>query len=275
MAILNFSKSYHRFSYILPALKGLAIFLIVIYHIWGYTKSYPLFSQFIAASKNSHIFSRLAEIFLNVFCLLGKEGVHFFLIASGFGLAASWWRSNYTINSEFNSEFNNTSWLNFWQRRLLRLLPMYWLAHFLALIIAWMQPEWVPFGQDILQSGFRAIEAFFFSLTTLRNFVSSYFYFLNPTWWYIGLSVQLYLIFPLLIRIGKRWGWSFLLLASLFISLFYRFFILYFPWGNLGTKELMLGAIFPARLFEFVFGIVLAISILEINNQDIKNIRFW
>ncbi len=78
MAILNLSKSYQGFSYILPALKGLAIFLIVVYHLWGYTKSYPLFSQFIATSKNNNIFSSLAEIFLNIFCLLGKEGVHFF-----------------------------------------------------------------------------------------------------------------------------------------------------------------------------------------------------
>ncbi len=197
----------------------------------------------------------------------GKRRGAFFLIASGFGLAASWWRSNYTINS--------TSLITFWRRRLLRILPLYWLAHILALIIAWIQPDWVPFGQDILQSGFRAIEALLFSLTTLRNFVSTYFYFLNPTWWYIGLSVQLYLIFPLLILIGKRWGWSFLLFASLFISLIYRILILYFPGINLGAKELMLGAMFPARLFEFVFGIVLAISILEINNQDINNIRLW
>lgn len=263
--------NYQRLSKLLPAFKGWAIFTIVAYHLWGYSKGWLLFSQVYAAFSRGGV-NGLFEAILNIFCLLGEYGVHIFISASGFGLAASWWRGGKAAGNTFRL----FDILKFWQRRLLRLFPLYWLAHGLALILAWVQPAWVPFGREVLNRGvFDTILASFASFTTLRNFSLDYYFFLNAAWWYVGLAVQFYLIFPILVWFGKRWGWSILLLVSLLITLLYRGIIVSLSLNEMTTDILLRGAFFPTRLFGFVFGIVLAISLLEPAAKDFKGVCRW
>ncbi|WP_017720223.1 acyltransferase family protein [Kamptonema formosum] len=248
-----------RLSQSLPALKGLAIFLVVVYHLWGYTKGYQLASEIAISSFRSGVKGFLEGI-LNIFCLLGEQGVAIFIIASGFGLASSWWRKT-SSPGKVSRPFEI---IGFWRRRLLRLLPLYWLAHGVALLQAVVQPAWVPFGREVLNRGATdATAATVASLTTLRNFIPDYYFFLNAAWWYVGLAVQLYLIFPLLVTVGKRWGWTVLLLSSLLIEIVDREIIVALPLNEMATDVLLRGALFPSRLFEFVFGIFLAVAMLE------------
>ncbi len=246
-----------RLSQTIPVLQGWAIFLVVVYHLWGYSKGDQLASEIALASWRSDV-KGFIEGILNIFCLLGEHGVAIFIIASGFGLASSWWRKT---SSQDSPSFEV---IGFWRRRLLRLFPLYWQAHGLALLLVLVQPAWVPFGREVIDRGvMEAIAATFARLTTLRNFIPDYYFFLNGAWWYVGLAVQLYLVFPLLISVGKRWGWPILLLGSLLIEVVYRQIILALPLSGMATDLLLRCALFPSRLFEFAFGIFLAVTLLE------------
>lgn len=253
------SNDFTRLSQALPIIKGMGITMIVVYHLWGFTRGYQPFAQIVAAAMENGV-RGLVEGGLNTICLMGEQGVHFFLIASGFGLAASWWRQQ---NGTRGGDRSFTL-LSFWRRRVLRIFPLYWVAHGLALILVLGVPAWVPFGQDIWTQGRVSVGlAWFASLTTLRNLILPYYSFLNGAWWYVGLSVQLYLMFPWLIKIGNRWSWDALLSGSLLVSLLYRGMIVGLPLDERTTDVLLRGALFPARLFEFVLGIILAIVLLE------------
>ncbi|GAP97819.1 acyltransferase family protein [Leptolyngbya sp. NIES-2104] len=250
-------STYSRFSQTLPRLKGLAILMVVTYHLWGYTRGYLNWAQILEQAQRQGVKGWL-EAIANFACLLGEQGVHFFLIASGFGLAASWWRQN-QAGKPFRA-------VTFWRRRVLRLLPLYWVAHGLAIALFFLNPAWIPFGSEIWTQGTGSIAfAIFASLTTLRNFLIQNYSFLNGAWWYVGLSIQLYLIFPVLIWIGRRWSWSVLLSGALGVSLIYRSLVVLSS-GMLEPRiveVLLKGAFFPSRLFEFVFGMILAVSLLE------------
>ncbi|MBH8566535.1 acyltransferase [Nostoc sp. CENA67] len=266
---IPFAENYNRLSQTLPAIKGLAILMVVTYHLWQYSKGSPSFFQILAASKE-YGFKSLVESLLSTLCLIGEQGVHFFLIASGFGLAASWWQ-RYQVSKSKSASF---SVISFWRRRALRLLPLYWLAHLLALGLVLIKPDYVPYGQEIFaQGGIEVGAAIIASLTTLRNMIFKYYFFLNGAWWYVGLSIQLYLVFPLLIWFGKRWGWSILLFGSLLFSLIYRLLIVFLALDTLTTDILLKGALFPSRLFEFVFGIVVAIALIKWQNLNLVNIK--
>lgn len=270
MTTTSFSQPYHRLSELLPTLKAIAILWIVLYHIWAYTKGYLKFSEITEILTENGV-KGLIEGCLNFFCLMGEQGVHIFLIASGFGLATSWWK-NYQKNQ---NNPNIIALIPFWKRRLFRIFPLYWMAHGLALLIYWINPEWVPFGQEVwTQGGLTIASAIFASLTTLRNFIMPFYTFLNGAWWYVGLIVQLYFVFPFLIRWGKRWGWQNLLISSIIISLLYRGLIVFLPLSDSVTDRLLRGAFFPSRLFEFILGIVLAIALLEQNSVS-KHLLNW
>ena len=261
-------RDYERLSEALPAIKGIAILWILFYHLWGTTQGYPKPLQVLRDALGAGV-KGLIEGSLGLFCLLGEHGVHFFLIASGFGLAASWWR-RYGVADSAQSPF---SIAKFWRRRLWRIFPLYWLAHGLVLILFAIDPKWVPFGGEIWQQGGMGIAtALAASLTTLRNLILPYYFFLNSAWWYIGLAVQLYLVFPWLMQLGKRYGWSTLLGGSLVVSWLYRLIIVLLPLKGTPTDVLIRGAIFPGRLFEFVFGIVLAVACLQLRSQPTQSV---
>ena len=245
---------YQRLSHLIPALKGLAILWIVLYHLWGYSRDY----EFSRLSWPPSL-TQGAEYILSVICMMGEHGVHIFLIASGFGLMASWWRRQQLRPVAMNQA---EIW-TFWRRRMSRILPLYGVAHVLVLGLVWINPAWVPQGELLLQGNLEAIALIILSLTTLRNFFIDYYFALNSAWWYVGLTVQLYLVFPFLVRLGQRWGWSRLLGGALATSLIYRTLIVVLPLNDKVTDIMLRGAFFPTRLFEFVVGMVLAIGLLS------------
>lgn len=256
------ASGYEKLSKNLNAIKGLAMLMMVSLHLWGYTKGKFLTIPEIIDQSQGQGIKGLMEGLLSIWCALGEYGVHIFIIASGFGLAASWWRKQINPTSKNNS----LSLIPFWKRRVLRIFPLYWMAHGVAEIIALISLSLIP-RSDLLTQGIpESLTAILASLTTLRNFSVDYNFFLNPAWWYVGLAVQLYLVFPFLIKLGKRWGWSQLLVGSLIINLVYRIIILALPLSGKLTAIYLRGAFFPTRIFEFVFGIVLAISLLNSSN---------
>ena len=259
-------NAYSRISKSLPILRGWAILWIVAYHLMGNTRGYLVLEDAVSTLSKGGV-KNTVESLLELFIAAGSTGVNVFLIISGFGLTASWWKK---YGSRGATEI---PLMTFWKRRFARIFPPFWVAVAIATILYFINPAWAPFGQDVWQAG--GLSPFFAILTTLstlRNFIPDHYYFLNGAWWYIGLSIQLYLVFPWLIRFGQRYGWRKLLIGSLLFSLAYRavFCLLFFD------DSLIPLAFFPSRLFEFTLGIYLAITTLQTpKTNDGSKLDYW
>jgi peptidoglycan/LPS O-acetylase OafA/YrhL len=168
----------------------------------------------------------------------GDQGVGLFLILSGFGLT-------WGVLERYGQ--GALPLQTFLMRRLARLYPMWWVLH--AVFIG----LWCVTGYGLALTDIRS----YVSLTGLRIFSSSFFYYFEPSWWFVSLLIQLYCVYPLLWYGVRRWGAVRLLMASCLvgwllraIGFFYlsRYMVLWHP-----------GAIFLCRLPEFSLGIALAV----------------
>ena len=171
----------------------------------------------------------------------GDQGVQLFLIVSGFGLTWGLLQSKHGVAA---------GWSAFYRRRLSRIYPEYWIAHLMVLAGA-------------LATG-RALQSdtgFFFSLLGIR-ITSDLLYGVSPPWWYIGLILQLYAVYPLLWYLLLRLGRVRFLLLTLGVSLAIRTIGLWVfadlapEWNYLDAWAR--GAVFVTRLPEFTFGMALA-----------------
>jgi peptidoglycan/LPS O-acetylase OafA/YrhL len=163
----------------------------------------------------------------------GDQGVQLFLIASGFGL--TWGlleRGTGPILSR----------MPFLMKRGMRLYPMWWGVHGVVLLF------WILGGTTLGRS-------FFLSLLGIR-FTRSTYYSFSPSWWFVGLLIQLYALYPTLWNLQARWGSGRLLFRSLVVCLAARAVGIYVLKD---TLDLWLrGAVFITRLPEFVLGMLLA-----------------
>jgi len=166
----------------------------------------------------------------------GDQGVQLFLIVSGFAL--TWGLLNRYGVESFSA-------LDFYRRRLTRIYPLWWAVHLLAL------------GGIVFLASGRSIEVTQFALSMLGIRVTgSLFYYLVPSWWFIGLILQLYLVYPLIWEGLRRFGPLQLLLLTCVCAFAIRgiglaVFTEYLdPWQR--------GAIFVTRLPEFTLGVCLA-----------------
>lgn len=260
-------NAYTRISKTLPILKGWAILWIVAFHLMGNTRGYLNLSESLQTLSQGNLKSTI-DTTLELIIAAGNTGVNIFLVISGFGLTASWWKK---YGSQGTSRLPLRS---FWQKRVLRIFPLFWISVALAALLYTANPAWAPFGQTLWQSGpLTLLSVFLATITTLRNVIPEYYYFLNGAWWYIGLSLQLYFIFPVLIQAGRHWGWSKLLLGTLLFSFAYRAVFAFAPID--GSWVTVAFAFFPARLFDFTFGIYLAITLLtSAPSHRLQNLLF-
>jgi peptidoglycan/LPS O-acetylase OafA/YrhL len=165
---------------------------------------------------------------------LGDQAVGLFLLASGFGLAWALLR-----------RAEPPRWRDFYGRRLFRIYPLWWGAH-LFVVARWMAgAHW---GRtDVL----RLLQ----SLIGLRiDGASMYLY--APAWWFIGLLIQLYLVFPLLWMAMARFGPGAVLAATAILAAASRGL-------GLGYLEAYMdpfirGSVLITRLPELVLGMTAA-----------------
>jgi peptidoglycan/LPS O-acetylase OafA/YrhL len=255
-------SDYTRISQAFVTIRGICIIGIVVYHAWGFTRGYASMSDILAQFADAGLKGKLESIF-DTISLLGLHGVSAFLVASGFGLTAS------CISKQ--QEDGNFRLTPFLKRRLTRIVPMFWLAIACA-ILGWLiNPASAPYGGGIWQGSWsQTLWSIFATATTIRNFFPDIFRGINGAWWYVGLSVQLYLIFPFLLRLARRIGWEYFMVTSVLASLFYRLIILLSPIDPELKSMAMLGAFFPSRLFEFSLGMLLAIALLKPDTLNSK-----
>jgi peptidoglycan/LPS O-acetylase OafA/YrhL len=217
----------------LDVAKGLSILTVVYFHFFT--------TYFEHGSLPPDNWSNLAHsaitILGNVWLFVSGLGFHAvgaFIILSGWVLMQS------TASRAASAP---VAWGKWYRARLLRLYPMYWVAHLVYLIS--------PFVARFEQVDGRIV----LSLLGLRFVdITMNFMYLNAAWWYFSMLIQLYLIFPLLFWTARKLGpWTFLLIACA-VGFFARYLLLIvYPQDGLW----LLGGFAICRLPEFALGMAL------------------
>jgi peptidoglycan/LPS O-acetylase OafA/YrhL len=165
---------------------------------------------------------------------LGFHAVGVFIILSGWALMQS---------TERRAAKGRFSWKEWYLARLLRLYPMYWVAHLVYLVS--------PFC-----ARFEKVDGrFLLSLLGLRFIdITNTFYYLNSAWWYFTMLIQFYLIFPLLFAVARKLGPGTYLLAACALGFFVRY-LMCVVWPQNGMW--IQGGLSICRLPEFALGMSL------------------
>ena len=232
----------------LDRIKGLALLWIFLNHLVERIFGYPHI-----ANPNGHwvpIAERIEQLrplsipgpwdlpvnLVRYLGWFGDQGVQLFLVASGFGLV--WGLLGREAPAELPA-------IEFYRRRAARILPLWWGAHIL------FTASWAITGYGPTPVS----PAFWASLIGIRV-TPDQLYFFCPSWWYVGLLVQLYLVFPWLWRWLRLRGPVWLLTRVGGAALLVRGAGLLFFDGYLDAWSR--GAIFVTRLPEFLLGMCLA-----------------
>jgi peptidoglycan/LPS O-acetylase OafA/YrhL len=160
-------------------IRGLAILGVFLFH--GLTGADKLFF-----SGWTRDFSELYRVLLSPLNL-GWLGVASFFVVSGF-----------CIHVSFQQQGQN--WRGFFLRRFFRLVPPYLVALlFFALVLPFSR---LRFGSDDL-AGLNLFNHIFL----VHNLNHKTVWGINSSLWTIGVEVQLYLLYPILIYVARAYGW--------------------------------------------------------------------
>ena len=239
---------YNRFQE-LDMMRGFAACWVVGVHFWLFNVLPPFFgySNFFEYKKVVGLGTTLAKFFplpfnsvgnivfdlLNIFFLLGYQGVHIFFILSGFGLAYS------------RILKPDESWNTFMIKKFFRLYPTYWILLVLSLIIPWLR--------SALFYGYFGWWSFGRTWIILDKAI--------PFSWFMFPLIQFYLCFFWLFKILQKYSIKQFILTSFFIKFTYTFLVLMLGFnlfkpiiGDFGYP----GYLAISRLFEFCLGMAMA-----------------
>jgi len=243
--------------------KAFALVWILINHLSELYFGFPLIAN--PTADWSSLSDRIAQLAplagfglwnlpINIFRYVGwfgDQGVQLFIIVGGFGL--TWGYLSLGQDAPLSKK-------EFFIKRAFRLYPLWWGSH-LFFVAVWLLTGW---GLSL------ADKSFYLSFLGIR-FTPELFYYFSPAWWYFGLILQLYLVYPLLWDGLRRIGPSRLLILTMLVS---------FPLRALGLLVLdgyldiwQRGAVFITRLPEFVFGICFAVWLHQNPEMMVRRVR--
>src|SRR5450432_612957 len=171
---------------------------------------------------------------------LGDAAPGVFILASGVGLTLS----------ALADPASTLDTRDFYRRRLLRLFPLYIAMHFVVLAGALFVP-----GNIDSFAGLRTM----LSLTGIRALPGTFFH-LSPSWWFVWLILQLYVVYPYLFRALRKLGPTNFFACALTLTIAARLVGLALPRGRYAW---LTGLFFASRLAEFAVGMVLAQMIVS------------
>ncbi len=164
----------------LDGIRGLAALYVVINHV--FLRAFPGYPADHAP-------------FWAAWFIYGRFAVVVFIVLSGFSLALSPARHGWRLDAVSA----------FAQRRVRRILPAYWAALAFSLAVAWLivpQPgHGVPDVKAVLVNGL-----------LVQNIVAAHSP--NAAFWSMAVEAQLYVAFPLLLLMVRRWGAVVMLAAA-------------------------------------------------------------
>lgn len=175
----------------LEVLKGISIILIVAFHIRG------------------EIFHAQPLWFLK----LTYQGVHAFFLVSGLGLA-------YSLLNRETTAMPPRFWLSWFRRRLVRIIPLYWMVLFLSILVYIFKFKFLLVGTGTSSM----LKDVFLHAFMLHIFIPEAYFSINIAWWFVGVIFYFYLIFPLLFTLLYRLRSTkliFIFLPALVVAAFY------------------------------------------------------
>lgn len=182
----------------LDPLRGIAIFLVFLYHCLGLafgSDRLPC-GRWLSTLNVSRSFLPLIPV------TFGWAGVSLFFVISGFCIHLSFSR--------------HPQWSTFFARRFFRIYPPYLVV---LLLLAFVYPVTrlkFPSGEDLAQ--------LLSHLTLTYNTSPRWVFGLNPSLWSIAVEAQLYLLYPILLFLAVRFGWWRTLLSVCAIEAAQRLF---------------------------------------------------
>ena len=241
---------YNRFQE-LDMMRGFAACWVVAVHFWYFNFLPPFFgySNFFEYAKVVGPASTIAKFFplpfnsvgnivfdfLNIFFLLGYQGVHIFFILSGFGLAYS-----RILKSD-------ESWSIFMRNFFFRLYPTYWILLAVSLIITRLRADFFY--------GYFDWWSFWRSWIILDKAI--------PFSWFMSPLIQFYLCFFLIFKYLQKISVFQFIFTSFIIKVTYTFFVLMLGWSFYRFQPILGELAYPgylaiSRLFEFCLGMAMA-----------------
>jgi peptidoglycan/LPS O-acetylase OafA/YrhL len=162
----------------------------------------------------------------------GQPVVAMFITVSGFCLALPQASSGqWSIDAR-----------RFFMRRARRILPPYYAALALAILVSWGFVRMGPFHDPVGEFSFAAIWT---HALLIQNWVYLQIYTLDGPLWSIALESQIYLLYPAIVLLRRSWNWYGMLVAAvafsmtafhLFHSLGQLHFLLFFVFGVLSAE---------------------------------------
>jgi peptidoglycan/LPS O-acetylase OafA/YrhL len=170
------------------ALRAVAALSVVVYHVLLQLRQHQALATGLRPLDN---------LLVRSIDRLGGWGVSVFLVLSGYGLVRSFSRS--------------ASIRVFWKKRAGRIYPVFWWVAVPTVIVAaavgalaasqyWKLPFWLLGLNFLSPSLFRPLPG------------------VAPQWWYVGLALQVYAVFPLLAIVLRRYGPIVLLVCCLAVN---------------------------------------------------------
>ncbi len=209
----------------LESLRGIAVALVVAFHVDGYA----MFMN----EQPAHISPAMA------FVRAGHTGVDLFFLLSGFLLALP-----------FLADVSGGRRVNlreYFVRRALRILPLYWLAVVVGTSLAASTPA------DLLHG----VPYFFFlnSIGLASHYIGTY----GAVWWSLGTEIQFYLLLPSLLLARTRAGRVVLgLVAVAYFAMYVRLVRGHLVMGSIVGQMALINSVF-GRGPLFLWGIAAAV----------------
>lgn len=225
-------------------LKGFAIICICLHNFFHHLPPSPGENEFYFSINHiNNFFSQLSENpadFINtLFSYLGHYGVQIFIFISGYGLAVSMMK-------------REKQWLGFVVDRLKKLYPLLLTALIFYILYTVLMYKRFPWPVHYEEMNYKL----FFIHTLIPKQGTS----INGPWWFFALILQLYILFPALFHIIRKYKTK----AFLLICLLSYTWIFIAQYQFKDIYEVYLLQNFPGHIPEFCLGILLAF------NKDIK-----
>ncbi len=233
----------------LTGLRGLAAVWVAVWHVWGSVGK----PQYQINLWNFHLD-------LTPLVRTGWAGVDLFFVLSGFvlGLAycQAWLGNRPPIRTP-----------EYFRRRLLRVLPAYYVQIAILLLIIAISGRQFPAVGDIISQVFMLHNIFGESSTQL-----------NPVYWTLPVEFDFYLLLPILVLLVSPSRWMWLLAASMLLALLYRYLLFHYQIHDMSTgqKVWWLNQL-PGRLDQFAAGMFAAwvYSLIREKGYDHSTIYRW
>ena len=244
------AKLKGRLDYI-DVLRALAVLSVVSVHVWSYWVPDP--ARVDKGSSPSALIFRVAS--------LGSWGVDLFIVISGFCLAHPLFK-----HTERAAPPRDLRISRFYSRRAWRILPAYYVA-----VVLFFAIELVPKVRPYLVA--RPVTAWDLAshLLLVQTWFATTIGAINGPFWSIALEAQLYLAFPLLLLLIRRWGFGRALATTVAVAV---------VWAALGalwngttlshTFGADLSKELPARWFEFALGVLAARLVTAPRRSDLR-----